>query len=144
MATIQDKYIVGKGREWLKSSRPDLLALPQASLFSIYVHDAKQFDTRREAKRAARKIGGTVWQFNPVTGKRTEMVVVIPPGAKCDNCRKWTPYDGICRNPESEYYREPVSMEDVCEEYGNKADGRERQADSAAIPGKCAAERPSD
>ena len=120
MARVEDKYIVGKGREWLKSSRPDLLQLPESILFSIYIHDAKQFDTRREARRKARKIGGTVWQFNPATGNKTEVVVTIPKGAKCDNCRTWTPYDGVCKNTESEYYREPVSMDDVCEEWEGK------------------------
>ena len=129
MARVEDKYIVAKGREWLMSGRPDLLELPHAHVFSIYIHDAKQFDSRREAKKRARKVGGTVWVFNPVTGKREECVSAVPPGAKCDTCRKWTPYDGVCRNPDSENYRVPVSMEDVCDEWGDKEDGRKGRVD---------------
>ena len=139
-----DKYVVRKGKEWLMSSRPDILELPHKHVFSVYVNDAKRYDTRREARRMARRIGGTVYTFNQATGRYAECVVVIPKGAKCDNCRKWTPYDGICRNPDSEMYREYVSMDDVCEEWEDKADGREGQVDSAAISGNCAAERPGN
>ena len=141
MVKVPDQYIVGKGGQWLKSSRPDLLRVPTDNLWRIYVHDAKRFNTRQEAKRKARMVGGTIWLFNPATGSKSEIVSAIPPGAKCDNCRKWTPFDGVCRNPESENYREPVSMEDVCEEWEDKEHGREGQADSATIPGERTTER---
>ena len=142
MVRVADQYIVGKNGKWLKSSRPDLLRVPTDGLWSIYVHDAKRFNTRQEAKRKARMVGGTIWLFNPATGSKSEIVSVIPPGAKCDNCRKWTPFDGICRNPESEYCREPVSMEDVCDEWEEKEHGRKRQTDSTVNTGRGPLERP--
>lgn len=142
MVIVEDKYIVGKDGRWMKSSRPDLLRIPTGNLWSIYVSDAKRFDTRQEAKRKARMVGGSVWRFNPATCTKTEVVTVIPEGAKCDNCRKWTPFDGVCRNPDSEYYREPVSMEDVCDEWREREDGRKGQSDSAVVPGSGKVEKP--
>ena len=112
-------FIIRKGREWLKSSRPDLLEIPYAHLFSGYLYDAKEFETRKEALRTAKRIGGEVWRFFRVTGKR-ELVWTPPPkDAKCDNCRKYTGYDGSCKNPESEYYKVPVSLSDVCDEWSD-------------------------
>ena len=136
MVIAEDKYIVGKDGQWMKSSRPDLLRISTGNLWSIYVNDAKRFNTRQEAKRKARMVGGVIWRFNPVTGKLKEATVTIPAGAKCDSCGRYALWDGTCRSPESEYYREPVSFEDVCDEWEGKANGREGQADSAAIPGE--------
>ena len=120
MARVEDKYIVSKGNQWLKQVRRDLLPLPMSYGFSTSTYDAKQFKTRQEAKRLARKIGGEIWLFNPATGARNRVINQIPPGAKCDDCKGYTPYDGICRSPDSEFYREPVSMEDVCDEWRGK------------------------
>ena len=123
MVKVPEFFIVRKDGLWLVSGRPDLLQLPNSHTFSQYTYDAKKFNSRYEAKRKARKIGGEVWKFIPALGK-TELVTVKPPeGAKCDNCRKWTPFDGICRNPESENYRDPVSMENVCDDWEGKSGG---------------------
>ena len=121
MVTVADKFIVGKDREWLKCTRPDILKLPHDHVYSISPYDAKKFDTRQEARRYARKIGGKVWTFNPATGNRTESVKAVPEGANCDKCRWYNPIDGTCRNPESEYYKEQVSYQDICEDWSVKA-----------------------
>lgn len=120
MARVEDKYIVSKGNQWLKQVRRDLLPLPVSYGFSASIYDAKQFKTRQEAKRSARRIGGKIWLFNPATGARQEIISQVPSGAKCDDCKGYTPYDGVCRDPDSEYYREAVSMDDVCEEWKEK------------------------
>ena len=117
MARIVEKYIVGKGREWLKSSRPDLLEIPMGNLFSVYLNDAKEFDTRKEAKQKAKKVGGEVWLFIRVTGYHEKVWTNPPDGAKCGGCRRYTGWDGECKNPNSEHYRVPVSVEDSCDEW---------------------------
>lgn len=121
MARVEEQWIVRKGKEWLMSSRPDLLTLPHAHIFSLYVYDSRRFSNRSDAKRTARKIGGTVWKFIPATGRYEEWLPKIPKGAKCDTCAGYTPYNGVCRNPESEYYKEPVGMNDLCDEWREKA-----------------------
>lgn len=121
MVKVADKYIVSKGKEWLKCDRNDLLNLSHDHVYSNSVYDAKQFDTIFDAKRKARKIDGKIWSFNPATGSRTEIICRIPEGAKCGLCRWDTPMNGNCRNPVSEYYREAVSCDDVCEEWEAKA-----------------------
>lgn len=120
MVMVADKFIVSKGKEWLKCTRPDILELSHDHVYSISAYDAKKFDTRQEAKRYARKIGGKVWAFNPATGNKTEIVNVVPEGANCDKCKWYRPLDGTCRNPESEYYKEPVSYQDICEDWEAK------------------------
>lgn len=120
MAKIREKYIVRKGHGWLKSSRPDLLEMPVSNMFSPYMYDAKEYDTRKEAKKAALKIGGEVWAFIRVTGWKELSWRKPPEGAVCDTCRKYTGYDGQCKNPLSEYYRTGVSIVDVCDEWTGK------------------------
>ena len=117
MARIVEKFIVRKGRDWLRSSRPDLIDIPIANLFSVYLNDAKEFDTRKDAKKTAKKVGGEVWLFVRATG-RHELVWQKPPdGATCGTCRKYAGYDGECKKPESEFYRVPVSITDCCDEW---------------------------
>lgn len=123
MVKVQETYIVRKDGKWLKSSRPDIIEIPIAHLFSGYLYDAKEFIFRKDAKRTAKKVGGEVWRFVRITGKH-ELVWRMPPeGAKCGTCRKYAGYDGECKKPESEYYRVPVSMEDCCDEWEGRADG---------------------
>jgi hypothetical protein len=120
MVKVADKFIVSKGKEWLMCDRQDFLELPHSHVYSIYVYDAKKFDTRLEAKRYARKVGGKVWTFNQATGNRKELVSTVPVDADCDKCLWYRPWDGTCRNPESEYYKEPVSYQDICEDWEAK------------------------
>ena len=121
MAEIVMQYIVRKDKRWLMSGRPDVLDMPPAHVFSPSMYDAQRFDRRADASRAARRIGGTVYKFWPALGKFEAYTAELPCGAKCDNCRMWRPYDGVCRHPDSEYYRTQVSMNDVCDEWGKKA-----------------------
>lgn len=128
MAKVERFYIVGKDGKWLKSSRPDVIEIPYSNLFSIYVNDAKRFEERPERKRAAKKlarrVGGDVWLFCPATCSK-ELIWTRPPEyARCDNCQTYAGYDGECKNPESEFYRTPVSIEDVCDEWRERKDGR--------------------
>ena len=117
MARVVEKYIVRKGRDWLRSSRPDLIDIPIANLFSVYLNDAKEFDTRKDAKKTAKKVGGEVWLFVRATG-RHELVWQKPPdGAVCGGCRRYAGWDGECKNPHSENYRTPVSTKDSCDEW---------------------------
>ena len=120
MMIPEDKYIVEKAGKYLITTRPDLLGCDLSRVFRESVYDAKRYDTAKEANRAAKKIGGAVWRFNPVTGNKQRITHQIPDNAKCDTCGKYVPFDGSCRNPDSEFYREPVSMEDVCEEWKEK------------------------
>ena len=117
MARIVEKHIVGKGQEWMKSSRPDLLEIPMGNLFSVYLNDAKEFDTRKEAKQKAKKVGGDVWLFIRATGYHEKVWTNPPDGAKCGGCRRYTGWDGECKNPHSEHYKTPVSVEDSCDEW---------------------------
>lgn len=123
MVKVHEKYIVRKDGKWLKSSRPDIISIQIAHLFSEYLYDAKEFTFRRDAKRTAAKVGGEVWSFVRVTGEHHLVWRQPPADAKCDTCSKWTPFDGVCRNQQSENYREPVSMEDVCDEWEDKCNG---------------------
>ena len=138
MVKIPEVYVVGKGTEWLMSSRPDILQIPHAHIFSRSIYDAKKMDLLKDAKRLAKKVGGEVWKFIPATGKKEKIDFrALPAGAKCDNCRTWTPYNGVCRNPESEYYHTAVSMKDVCDEWEAKEDGgEEREADRSTDKGR--------
>ena len=120
MMIPEDKYIVEKAGKYLITTRPDLLGCDLSRVFRESVYDAKRYDTAKEANRTAKKVGGTVWRFNPATGNKQRITPQIPDNAKCDPCRKYIPFDGSCRNPDSEFYREPVSMEDVCEEWKEK------------------------
>ena len=123
MARAREMFIVGRGKLWMISSRPDLLELPQSHLWSQYAWDAKKFDNRAEAKRKARKVGGAVYSFNMANGKTELLKQKIPEGAVCDTCRGYRPWNGVCNNPESEYYGTNVSYQDVCEDWGGKASG---------------------
>lgn len=118
--TAREKYIIRKDNCWVKSSRPDLLDLQIPNLFSQYLYDAKEFDTRREAKKAAMKIGGEVWLFDRITGRKELAWRKPEEGARCDTCRKYAGYDGECKNPKSEYYRIYVGINDVCDEWTEK------------------------
>ena len=142
MAKIEEFFIVGKGRDWLISNRPDVLRLPNAHIWSQHIYDAKRFENRRDARKKAREVGGKIWLFCPATGKKSEVTVTLPEGAVCDTCRGYTPYDGICRKPESEYYREPVSYMGVCEEWEEKDRGRAGREDPAASAGCGKVEKP--
>jgi len=143
MQVPPDKYVVRKGKEWLMSSRPDLLELPHKHVFSQYVNDAKRFETRKEARRKAKMIGGTVWTFNPVTGKHAESVIQIPAGAKCDNCYGYRPITGLCLNGDSEYYGVPVSMDDICEDWEGQHE-RTGKAESGSCAGRGTMEAAGD
>jgi hypothetical protein len=118
MGKTTEKFIVGRGRLWLKNGRPDLDTILGGCNWSQYVSDAKKFDCRQEAKRKARKVGGVVYRFYPFTWKVELLQQKIPEGAVCNTCRGYRAWDGTCINPESEYYRVNVSYQDVCEEWG--------------------------
>ena len=120
MAKLPEQFIIGKGREWLMSSRPDILELPHSHVWSRYTYDAKRFEDRREAKRKARAVGGAVFRFDFLNGKTELIQQKIPEGAVCDSCHWWSGWDGLCRNGASENYRAPTSMNDVCEEWEDK------------------------
>lgn len=126
MVKVPEVFVVRKGREWLQSSRPDLIGAKLEYIWSPYLYNAKQLSSRSEARIKARKTGGTVYRFNPVTGDAVSLKRELPPGAICDTCRGYTAWDGACINPESEYYRTNVSYMDVCEDWRAK-DGRENK-----------------
>lgn len=117
MVKLPDVYVIGKGREWLQSNGTDMPDIPQKCTWSQYLYNAKRFESRFEAKRKARIIGGAVYRFDPLNGKAEPLKREPPKGAICDNCRGYIHFDGTCRNPESEYYRVNVSYRDVCEEW---------------------------
>lgn len=142
MAQAVEKYIIGRGRLWLKGGRPDIDEMLGGCEWSQYVSDAKKYSERYEAKRKARRVGGVVYRFNPATWKAELLQQKIPEGAICDTCWGYRAWDGACINPESEFYRVNVSYQDVCEDWGNKANGRERQVDSAAHAGIGQVEEP--
>lgn len=118
--TAQEYFIVGKDREWLMTSREDLIGTPHAHLFSRSIYDSRKFDDIRAAAHYARIIRGEIWKFTPATGKKEKIDWKIPEGAKCDTCRYYCPFDGCCRKPGSDFYRVPVSYLDACEDWNVK------------------------
>lgn len=133
MAEVETFFIVKKGHEWARSSRPDLTGIPFIHAFSRYTYDAKKFRTAKDAKQFARKIGGEVWLFVPAIRKLEKVCSSPQKRKKCDNCRKYTGFDGCCKNPGSKYYREAVSIDDFCGKWEEKTDGRKRRGNPAVI-----------
>jgi len=113
---VPEYYIIGKNKEWL--IRVDRTA--HNHVWSKYLWDAKKFDNYLEAKLRAREMDGELYRFSQITGKAERIVHEIPESAHCDNCKYYTPYDGVCRNPNSEIYRVPVSYHGRCEEWEAK------------------------
>ena len=129
MVKVPECWIVKKDRLWLMTSRKEDLTKPKSHLWSANTYDAERFCRIHDAKRMAVATGGCVWKFTPATGKAELSVPALPEGAKCDTCRTYIPYDGGCRNPESEFYRTTVSMNDVCADWRGKDNGRQGQKD---------------
>ena len=135
MAKVSEKFIIRKDGDWLRSSRPDMVNVPLANLFSPYIYDAKEYDSRKRAKKKAMEIGGEVWVFVRATGLRELSWKKPPEGAKCGNCRMYAAYDGECKNPKSEYHRTAVSIGDECDEWEGKEVGREGQENPGSDAG---------
>jgi len=116
---IPDVYIVGKGKEWLISYRPDILQMPHNHMWSKYMWDAKKFQSCKDARKRAKQYGGEVYRFNSVSGKAEPVKHTVP--EICDTCRRYTPLDGTCKNKHSEYYMVPVGTKDSCDEWEDRA-----------------------
>ena len=142
MVKVPEYWIVKKGRQWLMTTRQEELGSPKAHIWSVNTYDAARFEFIREAKRMAWEVGGIVFRFIPATGRIEQVTHELPEGACCDGCETYVPYDGKCRNPESEYYGECVScFEGLCREWREKH-GRKGQTDSKIDPGRGPLERP--
>lgn len=120
MVSAAEYFIVRKDKNWLMTKRNDVLEMPFRLAFSANLYDAARFETKFDAKRMARHIGGELYSFVPATGKAVSLEHPIPKDARCDNCMGYTPYDGVCRNGESEYYKVAVSSVDVCVDWEGK------------------------
>lgn len=114
MVKVPEYWIIKKDGQWLMTSRSVLADRADMYVFSNYTYDAERYEFKRDAKRMAEKVGGCVYRFVPAISKVEQVTFPLPEGAKCDICRSYTPFDGICRNPESEYYQVPVSCKDCC------------------------------
>ena len=142
MVKVAEVFIVGKGKRWLMTLRADIQELPAAHVWSAYAYDAAKFDKKGDAKRKARRVEGEVYSFIPATGKIEKVIREVPEGAVCDSCWGYVPYNGKCRNKESEFCGEYVSCNDCCDEWEERKRGRERQTDSAADTGCGEVEEP--
>ena len=142
MVKVPEYWIVKKGRQWLMTTRHEDLSSPKAHIWSINTYDAAKYEQIRDAKRMAWEVGGVVYRFIPATSRVEQVTFPLPEGACCDQCETYVPFDGKCRNPESEYYGECVScFEGLCCEWREKH-GRKGQTDSKVDPGCGPLERP--
>ena len=118
MVIIPETYIVGRKNAWLGVNRPDITQMPENHLWRNSKYEAKRFKDCKEARERAKRYGGQVYRFSSLTGK-AELITPVKQRI-CDTCRKYTAFDGTCKNGSSEYYGVPVSIRDSCGEWGER------------------------
>lgn len=111
--------MIGRGREWLQKCGDSTDRRP-GNAWDQYLYDARRFTSRSEARQQARKAGGTVYRFDPLSGDVSPLAPEAPDGSLCDRCRGYSAWSGMCVNPKSEFFRVNVSYTDVCAEWEEK------------------------